>query len=66
MAEHLAPHWSDYLAGMTLVHEADGATTLVGVLPDQAALHGVLASIRDLGLTLIEVNRVESSGHPPL
>ena len=41
-----------------LSHETDDTTTFSGVLPDQAALHGVLARIRDLGLTLICVSRV--------
>lgn len=62
---HLDPRWSDYLAGLQIVHEADGNTTLTGPLPDQAALHGVLAAIRDLGMTLISVNRVEDLGRPP-
>jgi hypothetical protein len=55
--EQIDPRWSDYLAGLRIIHEADGTTTLIGPLPDQAALHGVLAAVRDLGLTLIAVNR---------
>jgi len=60
--DHLDRRWSDYLAGLEIIHEADGNTTLLGPLPDQAALHGVLAALRDLGLTLISVNRVEDTG----
>ena len=58
--DYLNSHWADWLGGMTLTHTADGATLLRGVLPDQAALYGVLTSLRDLGLTLIAVRRVES------
>jgi hypothetical protein len=48
--------WSDWFEGLTINHTADGATTLTGPLPDQAALHGVLNKIRDLGLTLLMVS----------
>ena len=63
--EHLDPIWSDYLAGLKIIHDADGHTTLAGPLPDQAALHGVLAIVRDLGLTLLSVNQVEERGDLP-
>jgi hypothetical protein len=52
---HLDPHWSQWFAGLALAHEADGTTTLTGAVADQAALHGNLARIRDLGVTLISV-----------
>ena len=44
---------------MDLRYEENGEMVLVGQLPDQAALHGVLTKIRDLGLTLIAVNRID-------
>ena len=51
---HLDPHWAASF-GLALDHEADGTTTLTGAVTDQAELHGTLARIRDLGVTLISV-----------
>jgi hypothetical protein len=55
---HLDDHWSDWFDGLTLTHQEDGTTVLSGPVADQAALHGILAKIRDLGLPLLAVNRV--------
>jgi hypothetical protein len=51
----LEPHWSDWFMGLDLAHLEGDETLLSGVLPDQAALYGVLERIRDLNLTLISV-----------
>ena len=48
--------WQDWFEGLRLENQGNGQVLLSGLLPDQAALHGVLAKIRDLNLTLISVN----------
>lgn len=55
---HLDPVWSAWFEDLTLAHEPDGSTTLTGSVVDQAALHGLLSKIRDLGLVLIAVQRL--------
>ncbi len=57
---HLRPEWSEWFDDMTIAHETNGATALSGPVADQAALHGLLIKVRDLGLELIAVNREES------
>jgi hypothetical protein len=57
---HLDRYWSAWFDGLTLIHEDDGTTTLYGAVTDQAELHGLLAKVRDLGLTLISVNTIDS------
>ena len=52
---NLGEHWSDWLGGLEITHDSQGNSLLTGVVPDQAALHGILAQIRDLGLTLISI-----------
>ncbi len=52
---HLDSHWSAWFDGMTITNQPDGKTVLTGPLVDQAALHGLLIKIRDLGLPLLAV-----------
>ena len=55
---HLNDRWSDWLGGLAVEPQEDGTTVLVGPVVDQAALHGVLNVIRDLGLPIISVQCV--------
>jgi hypothetical protein len=57
---HLDARWADWFDGLTLTQWPDGTTTIHGAVADQAALHGVLQRLRDLGLTLISVEQLES------
>ncbi|MGN6576031.1 MAG: hypothetical protein ACTHKG_10095 [Nocardioides sp.] len=52
---HLDEHWADWLGDLTLRHHPDGTSSLRGRITDQAELHGVLAKLRDLGVSLIAV-----------
>jgi hypothetical protein len=54
-AGHLSGRWAEWFEGVTLVHEDDGTTLIRCPELDQAALHGLLAKVRDLGLPLISV-----------
>ena len=57
---HLDTRWADWFDGLTITQEENGDTLLSGPVIDQAALHGLLKKVRDLGLPLVSVNRVES------
>ena len=51
--------WSAWFDGLTVASQPDGETLLAGLVADQAALHSLLAKIRNVGLTLVSVMRVE-------
>ena len=57
--EHLDDGWANRFDEFHITHRDDGTTLLVGSVADQAALHGLLARVRDLGLTLLSVIRAE-------
>src|SRR5215210_5469680 len=61
---HLSPHWIDWFGGLTLTLEDHGDTLLSGPVVDQAALYGLLRKVRDLGMPLLSVNRVEPGPEP--
>jgi hypothetical protein len=56
---NLEPRWSDWFDGFTITPQAGDETLLVGLVPDQPALHGLLAKIRDLGLPIVLVRRID-------
>ena len=56
---HLDNRWADWFEGLTLTLEDNGDTLLTGPVVDQAALHGLLKKVRDLGMPLLSVIRVE-------
>lgn len=57
MKGHLGHEWAAWFEGLTITLEGGGNTLLTGLVMDQAALHGLLKKIRDLGMPLISVNR---------
>ncbi len=56
----LDEEWATWFSGLTLKNIGDDEILLSGELPDQSALHGVLAQVRDLNLTLLSVQRIEN------
>jgi hypothetical protein len=59
MQGHLGHQWADWFGGLSIRREDNGDTLLTGPVVDQAALHGLLRKVRDLGMPLLSVNRVE-------
>ncbi len=57
---HLDPQWTDWFGGLTITLEEDGDTLLTGPVIDQAALHGLLRKVRDLGMPLVSVSPVDA------
>jgi hypothetical protein len=62
---HLDAHWTAWFDGMTVSRQSDGTTVISGPVADQAALHGLLQRVRDLGLPLVSVERVEDDQPDP-
>ena len=57
LAGHLDQRWAEWFDGLTLTQQGDGTTVLHGPVVDQAALHGLLQKVRDLGLPLVSVTQ---------
>ena len=57
----LDDRWASWFGGLTLTREDNGETLLTGPVVDQAALHGLLRKVRDLGMPLLSVTRVRPS-----
>jgi hypothetical protein len=61
---HLADRWAGWFDGLDLTRRSDGTTLIEGPVEDQAALHGLLQKVRDTGLPLVSVTRVERDRGP--
>jgi len=61
---HLHPRWTSWFDDMTVTNHDDGITVICGSVTDQAALHGLLNKVRDIGLPLISVVRVPANESP--
>ncbi|HSN78085.1 MAG TPA: hypothetical protein VL334_23675 [Anaerolineae bacterium] len=55
---HLGREWADWFGGMAVALTEDGDTLLTGPVADQAALHGLLRKVRDIGIPLVSVNEI--------
>lgn len=64
LAGHLDQRWAEWFDGLSLTRHSDGTTVLQGPVVDQAALHGLLQKVRDLGLPLVSV--CQSEPEPPV
>ena len=62
---HLGSQWTDWFEGLTITPEDNGDTLLTGPVIDQAALHGLLRKVRDLGMPLLSVNCVKPDPSTP-
>ena len=56
---HLGSQWTNWFEGLSITLEDNGETLLTGPVIDQAALHGLLKKVRDLGMILVSVNQVQ-------
>lgn len=62
---HLDPRWASWFDGMSVTNADDGTTVIRGDVVDQSALHGLLHKVRDIGLPLVSVVRLDADQPPP-
>jgi len=62
---HLDARWAAWFDGLSLSHSSDGTTVIRGSVADQAALHGLLQTLRDLALPLVSVTEIQPDAHRP-
>jgi hypothetical protein len=65
LSGHLDAHWTAWFDGLSVTHDGDGITVISGPIEDQAALHGLLQRVRDLGVPLVSVIRIEPDPPQP-
>jgi hypothetical protein len=63
---HLEPRWASWFDGLTLTQDPDGTTVIRGEVADQAALHGLIQKVRDIGLPLVSVTSTATPSKEPL
>ena len=61
VGEHIDEHWSEWFSGFKIVYTEANETILIGEVDDKSALYGLIAKLRDLGVSLIAVNFQEAS-----
>jgi hypothetical protein len=62
---HLEARWAAWFDGLTLTNDSDGTSVISGLVADQSALHGLLHKVRNVGLPLVSVTRVDQPVPPP-
>ena len=60
LKEHLGSDWNEWFSNLTITQEKNGGSILMGMVVDQAMLHGLIRTVRDLGLTLVSIQRIET------
>ena len=65
LQENLGPDWNEWFNGLAVTNEAQGGSLIEGMIADQAALHGLIRKVRDLGLTLVSIQRMENQPGKP-
>jgi hypothetical protein len=65
LSGHLDARWATWFDGLSVTHDGDGSTVISGAVADQAALHGLLQRVRDLGLPLLSVTNLDTAQPTP-